>query len=35
MNRTEILKKANECVMGDREQDYGEVENNFVNIARL
>ena len=35
MNRTEILKKANECVTGSRQQDYGEVENNFINIARL
>lgn len=35
MNRTEILKKANECVMGDREQDYGNPENNFGLIAQL
>ena len=35
MNRTEILKKANECVMGDREQDYGSPEDNFAYIADL
>lgn len=35
MNRTEILKKANECVMGDREQDYGSPESNFQLIANL
>lgn len=35
MNRTEILKKANECVMGDREQDYGSPEDNFGIIAKL
>ena len=35
MNRTEILKKANECVMGDREQDYGSPESNFELIANL
>lgn len=34
-NRTEILKKANECVMGDREQDYGTPEDNFARIANL
>lgn len=35
MNRTEILKKANECVTGDREQDYGSPESNFELIANL
>lgn len=35
MNRTEILKKANECVMGDREQDYGSPEKNFRLVADL
>lgn len=35
MNRTEILKKANECVTGSRQQDYGEAENNFAIIASL
>lgn len=35
MNRTEILKKANECVCGDREQDYGSPESNFQLIADL
>lgn len=35
MNQTEILEKANECVCGDREQDYGSPENNFQLIADL
>ena len=35
ISRTEILKKANECVMGDREQDYGSPERNFELIANL
>lgn len=35
MNRTEILKKANECVTGYRQQDYGEAEDNFGIIAKL
>lgn len=35
MKRTEILKKANECVCGDREQDYGSPESNFQLIADL
>lgn len=35
ISRTEILKKANECVMGDREQDYGSPEDNFAYIADL
>ena len=34
-SRTEILKKANECVCGDREQDYGSPEDNFGRIAKL
>ena len=33
MNREEILKAAAKCVCGDREQDYGEAENNFTVIA--
>lgn len=35
ISRTEILKKADECVTGTRQQDYGEAEDNFTNIARL
>ena len=31
--REEILRKANEIVNGNREQDYGTPENNFNNIA--
>lgn len=35
MTRSEILEKANTCVNGDREQDYGSPENNFQRIANL
>lgn len=35
MKRTDILDKANKCVCGDREQDYGSPENNFKLIAAL
>lgn len=35
ISRTDILKRANECVMGDREQDYGSPEKNFRLIADL
>ena len=35
MNRKEILEAAQKCVCGDREQDYGSVENNFGTIARM
>lgn len=35
MTRAEILSKANECVTGQREQDYGSPENNFNTIAKL
>lgn len=35
MNRKEILTKAAQCVTGQREQDYGKVEDNFSLIARL
>ena len=35
MNRAEILKKAEQCVNGGREQDYGSPENNFKNIAEF
>lgn len=33
MNRREVLKAAEKCVCGDREQDYGSPENNFQTIA--
>lgn len=35
ISRTDILKRANECVCGDREQDYGSPEDNFDRIAKL
>lgn len=35
MTRSEILEKANGCINGDREQDYGSPENNFSTIADL
>lgn len=35
MKREEILKKAEECVCGHREEDYGSPENNFGLIANL
>ncbi len=35
MTRAEILKKAEECVCGKRQQDYGNPENNFQVIANL
>ena len=35
MNRKETLEKAMECVLGQREQDYGTPENNFKTIADL
>ena len=35
MNRSEILKQAEEMVCGHREQDYGTPENNFDIIAKL
>ncbi len=35
MTRAEILKKAEQCVCGQREQDYGSPENNFQEIADL
>ena len=31
--REEVLAEAKKCVCGDREQDYGSPENNFVTIA--
>ena len=35
MTRTDILNAANACVCGDREQDYGRVEENFGRIAEF
>lgn len=35
MTRSEILQKAEQCVCGQREQDYGSPENNFQVIADL
>ena len=35
MNRKEILAKAEQCVTGQREQDYGQIEDNFGLIAEL
>ena len=35
MKRSEILKKAEECVCGQREQDYGSPESNFGIISAL
>ena len=35
MNREQTLKKANECVNGQRQQDYGNPEDNFQCIADL
>jgi hypothetical protein len=35
MKKKDILDKAFQCVNGDREQDYGSVENNFQTIAKL
>lgn len=33
MKRADILQKAEQCVCGQREQDYGSPENNFEIIA--
>ena len=35
MNRQEVLERAQHCVSGDREQDYGSPEQNFKTIALL
>lgn len=35
MTKAEILTKANEIVNGQRQQDYGQPEDNFGQIARL
>lgn len=35
MNRTEILKTANEYITKDRQATHGNAENNFAFIAKL
>ena len=35
MTRQEILDQALQCVNGDREQDYGTPEMNFLSIANM
>ena len=35
MKREEILEAARKCVCGDREEDYGAPEDNFVRISEL
>lgn len=35
MTRSEILQKAEQCVCGQREQDYGCPEDNFYRISKL
>lgn len=35
MTRAEILQKAEACVNGQRQQDYGTPEDNFKRIAEL
>lgn len=35
MTRSDILQKAEQCVCGRREQDYGSPEDNFQIIADL
>lgn len=35
MKREDILKTANECVNGARQQDYGNPEDNFKKIGEL
>ena len=35
MKREEILDAAQQCVCGDREQDYGSPEHSFTTIANL
>lgn len=35
MTRADILQRAEQCVCGKREQDYGSPENNFQTIADL
>ena len=33
--REQCLRKANECVNGDRDEAYGNAENNFDHIAEM
>ena len=35
MTRAEILKAAEMCICGSREQDYGSLEDNFETIAEF
>ena len=35
MTRKEFLDKADKCVNGDRDLQYGEPEDNFLEIAKL
>ena len=35
MDKTEILRTANEYITKDRASTHGEAENNFTNISRL
>lgn len=35
MNRSEILKTAEECIMVDRQSTHGDAEDNFSRIAAL
>lgn len=35
ISRADVLKRAEECVCGHREQDYGSPEDNFKVIADL
>lgn len=35
MTRAETLDKAKKCVCGQRENDYGSPEDNFLTIAKL
>lgn len=35
MTRHDILMAADQCVNGDREEDYGKPEDNFAMIAKL
>jgi hypothetical protein len=35
MDKTEILRTANEYITKDRQSTHGQAENNFANIARL
>ena len=35
MTRAETLDKAKQCVCGQRENDYGSPEDNFLTIAKL